>query len=94
MELPTAIPPTQPPPAAAAAADNNLPLSEGDTCSVLWRDNTTILKAKVIERRLCSGNKAASSAADTTKEPECKKIKVGDSVGDYEYYVHYVEHDR
>jgi hypothetical protein len=89
--------------AAAASTPQDLtPLQIGDCCHVTWRDGTTSLAAKVIERRRAKSSSlpapVAAAAVDpkTTDEPPLKKSKMEgeEKAEDYEYYVHYVEHDR
>ena len=105
-----AAPPlTEPAATTPNPPSEDTPLTEGDTCDILWRDGSTVLKAKVIERRLLTTTAMANSnskqqrvvAASLSAEPPAKKAKAEDEpldhgrrAGDYEYYVHYVEHDR
>ncbi|KAL3801857.1 hypothetical protein ACHAWO_003863 [Cyclotella atomus] len=107
-----AAPPlTEPAATTPNPPSEDTPLTEGDTCDILWRDGSTVLKAKVIERRLLTTTAMANSnsnskqqrvvAASLSAEPPAKKAKSEDEpldhgrrAGDYEYYVHYVEHDR
>lgn len=94
--------PTPAPPAPTSTpAATSTPLQIGDTCVVLWRDESTSLKAKIIERRRTRSSAKANKSVGG--EPPSKKTKadVGDAGGeenltaeDFDYYVHYVEHDR
>ena len=86
--------------APTSTPTESTPLQIGDTCLVLWRDESTSLKAKIIERRR-SGSKASNKRVGG-EEPPAKKAKADGNGGeednltaeDFEYYVHYVEHDR
>jgi len=80
---------TQP---AAAAPEVTIvaPLEIGDTCQVLWRDGSTHLASKIIERKSIinddksaakSGKKktaAVGGESSTSQEPPAKKSKVDD----------------
>ena len=101
-------PQTAPSPPKASATelpsnDITSPLQIGDTALVLWRDKTTSLNAKIVERKI-HPNANSKSTADKSNhdavgsdEHPSKKSKTEEenlSADDFLYYVHYTEHDR
>ena len=98
MEATASTPAESAAPSAASAPPSTSPTAPpaiGDTATILWRDELTSLPAKIIERRKVKDRKKSLA------EPMTKKSKVQAVVEEeegtaeeYEYYVHYVEHDR
>ncbi|KAL7432275.1 hypothetical protein ACHAXM_003047 [Skeletonema potamos] len=77
-------PPNPPPPAQTATITQQeviAPLEIGDTCQVLWRDGSTHLSSKIIERKKII-TKTAAASADATTVKSGKKKSAAAAAGD------------